>query len=78
MVLIVSVYAFYMIFFRKTTRSELAREEIEALKVGGIFGKPTYRFILKNGKARNLLTGKSEADQQIVLDMAERLGIPRR
>jgi hypothetical protein len=74
--ILVSVYVLYMLFFKKSTNSELPVDEIKDLKVGKAFNSATYRFRLKNGKERNLMTGKSEANRQQILDLADQLGIP--
>lgn len=73
--ILISIFALYMLFFKKSTTNDLALQEIDSWKKRSPLGKSLLRLNLRDGKARELPFLKKEEDQEEAIRLFKELGI---
>jgi hypothetical protein len=71
----VSIFILYKAIFKKSTREKIPVDQIKALNQRSFLGKTKYFIQLKNGKTRDLVDVKSEAEYTKLLAMFTENGI---
>gem|GEM_PF-793285 len=73
---VISIVLFFYLFFKKSTLSKIPLEMIQGLKEKTSFGKKRFYIFLKNGKSRDLMDLKTQAEFEELKKVFVENGIP--
>jgi len=73
----IAIYTLYNLIFKKSTISEIAVKEIAYVRIRNIRDRSYFALVLKNGKVRSLAVFSDDKEEQKMIQLFNKAGIPK-